>query len=91
MYFFTTPPIKLKLGQQINGWESTNSKPPGPIITISQSEILSRSQIIFFITIFSQGVLCLFTRHCKLCKHVEPKTFVLRHTGMFSRFSMSFP
>jgi len=52
MYFFTTPPIKLKLGQQINGWESTNRKPPGPIITISQSEILSRSQIIFILQSF---------------------------------------
>ncbi len=35
-----------------NGWESTNSKPPGPIIMISQSEILSRSQIIFILQSF---------------------------------------
>jgi len=48
-FFFPTPPIKLKLG---GGGETTNSKPPGPIIMIDQSEILSRSHI-KFITLFS--------------------------------------
>jgi len=33
---------------------TTNSKPPEPIITIDQSEILSRSQV-QFITFFSGG------------------------------------
>jgi hypothetical protein len=31
MYSFATPPMKLKLGQQIGGG-TTSSKPPGPII-----------------------------------------------------------
>ncbi len=35
--FFATPSIKVKLGQQISG-EPTNSKPPGPIVTMGQSE-----------------------------------------------------
>jgi len=42
MYSFATPPIKLKLGQQIGG-ETTNNKPPGPIIMMGQSETLSSS------------------------------------------------
>jgi hypothetical protein len=30
VYSFATPPIKLKLGQQIGGGLLPNSKPPGP-------------------------------------------------------------
>ncbi len=37
-----------------NKWGTTNSEPPGPIIMIGQSEILSSSQIIF-ITLFCAG------------------------------------
>jgi len=37
IYFFTLPPIKLKLGRQIRGG-TTNSKPPGPIIMISTNQ-----------------------------------------------------
>jgi len=37
MYSLATPPIKLKLGQQIRGG-TTNSKPPGRIIMMGQSE-----------------------------------------------------
>jgi len=51
IYFLPTPPIKLKLAVQIGG-ETTDSKPPGPIIMISQSRTGSSSQIIF-ITLFS--------------------------------------
>jgi hypothetical protein len=40
MYSFATPPIKLKLGQQIGGG-TTNNKPPGAIIVMGQSETLS--------------------------------------------------
>ncbi len=50
IYFFATPPIILKLGQQI----STNSNPPGPIIMIDQSETLISSEIVF-IALFSAG------------------------------------
>jgi len=35
-------------------WGTTNSKPPGPIIVIDKSEILSRSQV-QFITLFLLG------------------------------------
>jgi hypothetical protein len=37
-----------------NRWETTISKPPGPISMLGQSETLSNSQIIF-ITLFSAG------------------------------------
>ncbi len=36
IYSFATPPIKLKLGQQI-GERTCNSKPPRPIIMMGQS------------------------------------------------------
>jgi hypothetical protein len=52
IYSFATPPITLKLGQQIGGGGTTNSKPPGPIIMMGQSETLTSSQILF-ITLFS--------------------------------------
>ncbi len=52
IYFLPTPRIKLKLGVQIGG-ETTNSKPPGPIIMISQSRRGSSSHQIIFITLFS--------------------------------------
>jgi hypothetical protein len=41
MYCLATQQIKLKWGQQIGG--GTNSKSPGAIIMIDQSEILSSS------------------------------------------------
>jgi hypothetical protein len=40
--FFATPPIKLKLGQETGGG-TTNSKAPGPIITMGQSDTLSNN------------------------------------------------
>jgi hypothetical protein len=51
VYFFPTPPIKLKVGLQTK-WETTNSKPPGPIIMIGQSETGSNRHI-KFIPLFS--------------------------------------
>jgi hypothetical protein len=42
MYSCATPPIKVKVGQQIGG-ETTNSKPLGRIIMMGQSETLSSS------------------------------------------------
>ncbi len=46
IYFFATPPIKPKVGQQIGG-RLTNSKPPRPIIMVGQLETLINSQMIF--------------------------------------------
>ncbi len=37
IYIFATPPIKLKLGQQISNGGTTDSKPHGPIIMMGQS------------------------------------------------------
>jgi hypothetical protein len=42
--FFITPPIKVNLGQA-NKWGTTNSKPPGPIIMMSQLGTVIRSKI----------------------------------------------
>jgi hypothetical protein len=79
IYFFGTPPIKLKLRQQIGGG-ITNSKPLGPIIMICQSETLSTSQIVF-IKLFSAGAdIC-----CTFYKPTETlaKTIFLSQTDMF--------
>jgi hypothetical protein len=54
IYFFATPPNKQNWGQQIR-WGITNSKPPGPIIMMDQSETLSRCEIILFVTPFFAG------------------------------------
>jgi hypothetical protein len=43
---------------------TTNSKPPGPIIMIDQSEILSRGQVQFIALFF--GSVAPFTSHGKL-------------------------
>ncbi len=50
------PPHKTKTGTT-NRWGTTNSKPPGPIIMMGQSETRNSSQIIF-ITLFSAGANC---------------------------------
>jgi hypothetical protein len=69
--------IKLKLGQQIGGGTS-NSKPLGPIIMMSQSETLSSSEILF-ITLFSAGAhscCCwLSPANGKLWNYAKPKPF----------------
>ncbi len=61
IYSFATPPIKVKLGQQIGGG-TMNSKPLAPIIMMGQSKILSSSQIPF-ITLFSPSVAVPCTSH----------------------------
>jgi len=75
MYSFTTPPIKLKLGQQ-SRWGTTNGKPPGPIIMMGQSETLApvRSYLLHsFLQVHS--VAAPFTSHGNLCNYAEPKPF----------------
>jgi hypothetical protein len=59
IYYFAMAPIKLRLRQHI-GEETTNSKPPGPIIMIRQSEALNICYIIFS-TLFYAGTV--FLRH----------------------------
>jgi len=45
---------------------TTTSKPPGPIIMINQSEILSYSQVPFITLFFGGALCCAFTSHGKL-------------------------
>ncbi len=42
-YFFPTSPINLKI-KNANTWETTNSKPPGPIIMVAWSETTESSE-----------------------------------------------
>jgi hypothetical protein len=52
-FVFGNPTNKTETGTAYT-WGITNSKPPGSIIVIGQSEILSRSQV-QFITLFLGG------------------------------------
>jgi hypothetical protein len=71
IYFSATPQIKPKVGHQIGGG-TTNSKSLGAIIMMSQSETLSRNQIIC-ITLLA--LLRLLQAIAKLYKYHEPKPF----------------
>ncbi len=69
-------------------WETTNSKPPGRIVMMGQSEILSSSHIVF-ITLFSPSE----KRYCAfhqppptLCNYAEDKTIFLSQTSNFGLF-----
>jgi hypothetical protein len=68
-------------------WETTNSKPPGPIVMIGQSETGSSNQIIF-ITLFSSSctaLLCLFPTLASV-QTCRGKTILLSQAGMFRFF-----
>jgi hypothetical protein len=72
---FRNPTHKTEIGTAYR-CRTTNSKSPGPIIMMGQSETLIDSQIIF-ITLFSacEEPCCTFYQHSKLCNSVEPKLF----------------
>ncbi len=55
--FFGNPANKTETGTAYT-WGTTNSKPPGPIIVIDQSEILSRSQVQFITVLLGGAQLC---------------------------------
>jgi hypothetical protein len=59
-----------------NSWGTTNSKPPGPIIMMGESETLSHNRS-YLLHSFLQGqrVAAPFTSHCKVCNYAEPKLF----------------
>ncbi len=90
VYFFATPTHKTESGTA-NIWGSTNSKPPGPIIMMGQSETLSSCHIIF-ITLFSVGVqcYCTFYQPLQAVKLYWAKTIFLSQTGMFWIFFIQF-
>jgi hypothetical protein len=77
MYSFATPPIKLKLGQQI-GEEITNSKPLGQIIMMPIRNTEQQLDHIYFITLFSAGAqrcCCAFhepQQRAQLCEGKKP-------------------
>jgi hypothetical protein len=70
-------------------WGTTNSKPPGRIIMIGQSETRSSSQIVFIYTIFCRctRVSVPFTSHCTNCATVlSQNQFPELNTGIFWPF-----
>ncbi len=60
-----------------NRWETTNSKPAGPIIMIGQSETWTSSQTIFIYSLLWQVHVfdVPFTSQSKLCIYAGPKPF----------------
>ncbi len=82
VYFFATPPIKTESGRA-NRRGTTNSKPPGPIITMSQSKTLTGSQIIFITLFCADAHRCCVSYQVKLCR---AKTIFLSQTGTFHFF-----
>jgi len=69
--FFCNPTHKTETGTA-NRWETTNSKPPGQIIMMGQSETLSSSQIITLLLFSAGGLL---TSHHKVYNYAEPNYF----------------
>jgi len=84
--FFCNPTHKTESGRA-NRWGTTNSKPPGPIIRMSQSKTLTGSQIIF-ITLFSAHAhrCCATYQPPQTVKLCCAKTIFLRQTGTFDFF-----
>jgi hypothetical protein len=88
---FCNPTHKTETGI-VNRWGTTNSKPPGPIIMIHQSEALRSSQVLF-ITLFCSGAQrCFgpFTSHGKLYNCAEPKRFCWAKPAYFDFSSSNF-
>jgi hypothetical protein len=76
IYFFSNPTHKTKIGTATR-WETTNSKPHGPIIMIGQSETMSSSQIIS-ITVFAgrcTALLCHLLASANCTKFVGQNDF----------------
>ncbi len=88
-YSCTTPPIKLKLVCTTNRWGTSNSKPPGQIIMMGQSETLSSNQIIF-ITLFPASVqrCCAVQKPRQCAQFRKAKTNFLSQTGMCWMFTV---
>ncbi len=55
--FFGNPTNKTETGTPYT-WDTTNSKPPWPIIVMDQSEILNRSQVQFITLLLGGAQLC---------------------------------
>jgi hypothetical protein len=74
-----------------NRWETTNSKPLGPIIMTGRSETPSSSQIIFITLFFAGGqCCCTFYQPWQPAQLCEAKTIFLSQTVMCSISSSKF-
>ncbi len=87
LLFFSTRPIKVKVGHQYRwGDYLPNSKPPGPINMMGESETLTvvRSYLLHsFLEV--HNVADPFTSHWSICNYVDPKLFScwVSQTGIF--------
>jgi hypothetical protein len=90
LLFFSNPTHQTRTWTA-NRWETTNSKPPGQIIMIDQSEIESDSQIIS-ITLFSDkaGVSLWCPQLTGLSKVCRTKIFWLSQAHVFWLFFIQF-
>jgi hypothetical protein len=79
---FFNPTHQNKTGTA-NRWETTNSKPPGPITMIGQSQTGSGSQIIFITLFFWQGLDFAVPFTSKVVQKCWAKTILLSQPSMF--------
>jgi len=75
---FDNPTNKTETGTAYT-WGTTNSKPPGPIIVIDQSEILSRSHAQFITLSLGGGQLC-----CAIYQPLQAARIWCRKTNFLS-------
>ncbi len=69
---------------------TTNSKPPGPIIVIDQSEILSRSQYLLHSFFEVHNCVAPFTSHRKLHEFGAEKPISRAKPAHFDFFAINF-
>jgi hypothetical protein len=72
------------------GGGTTNSKPPGRIIMMGQSETRSSSSQIIFIILFCAGLVYLLPATAKLCNCAERKPISWAKLGCFDLFFIQF-
>ncbi len=82
---------KTKTGTA-NSWETTNSKPPGPIIVIGQSETMSSYHIISIILFSSRctALLCPLPASTHYAKNARSKPFSWAKPTYFDSSSSNF-
>jgi hypothetical protein len=90
IYFFASPPIKLKLGQQIGeGLLIANHLDQSLWWANQKHWAAVRSYLIHsFLEVHNLGAP--FTSHCKLCHYAEPKSFSSAKLAYFDFFHLIF-
>ncbi len=84
LFFFFIPTHKIKTGTA-NRWETINSKPPGPITMIGQSETQGAAVRAYLLhsSLASVRLCCVFYQRQHTVHKCWAKTILLSQTSMF--------